>query len=327
MDRLNRHKQDPLSQLLRAIGVHSTVYCLTDFGAPWGFHVGDSAVAKFHLTLQGSAILELDQGQLLKLSPGELVVLPFGSGHTIRDQVRSSEEPSLESILEEHPPSHGRVSYGGRGKHTRLLCGGFALAEALPAQLLAILPTALALDAAGVDASGLDGLLGVLRTAAEDSAPGASAVFSKLADVFLTQALRSYLLVAKGEDPLRSGVLQQPAISAAIELMRNRLEERWTVASLAREVGLSRTLFESRFRGVIGQPPIRFLTRLRLTQAAGYLSTSDATIYAVARRSGYDTEASFSKAFKREFGLPPGAYRRASADRPIIVEMTPQAPA
>ena len=83
---------------------------------------------------------------------------------------------------------------------------------------------------------------------------------------------------------------------------------------------MSRTLFVARFHRLVGQTPIRFLTRLRLSQAAGRLITTDETVYAIAHRAGYETEASFSKAFKRDFGVSPGTYRRQSIERPVIIE-------
>jgi AraC-like DNA-binding protein/mannose-6-phosphate isomerase-like protein (cupin superfamily) len=326
MDRLNRQSEDSLSKLLRLVNVHSSVYCLSDFRAPWGFHVDDSAVAKFHLTLDGRGVVMLDSGERANLEPGELIVLPVGTGHTVRDRSRRSEVPSLDSILTEQPPNLGRLQYGGRGRRTRLLCGGFALSGALPARLLATLPSILKLDAATVSGSGLAGLLDVLRGEADDAQPGATAIFAKAADVFLTQALRRFLLNAERAGVLQIGPLQHPAIARAIELMRSRLDEPWTVSRLANEVGMSRTLFVARFHSLVGQPPIRFLSRLRLSQAAGRLTATDETVYAIARRAGYDTEASFSKAFKREFRLSPGAYRRQSVERPVVIEREAVAP-
>jgi len=98
MDRLNRQAEDSLSKLLRVVNVHSSVYCLSDFRAPRGFHVDDSAVAKFHLTVEGRSVLALDTGERLNLEPGELIALPFGTGHTVRDRFRTSEVPSLTSL-------------------------------------------------------------------------------------------------------------------------------------------------------------------------------------------------------------------------------------
>jgi transcriptional regulator GlxA family with amidase domain len=187
--------------------------------------------------------------------------------------------------------------------------------------LLAALPEVLRLDTETIATSGVDGLLEVLRAEADDAKPGATAVFAKIADVFLTLALRAFLLTAERSGAVQVGPLQHPAIASAIESMRNDLDKEWSVAQLARAAGMSKTLFVARFTSLVGHAPIRFLTRLRLSQSAGYLTTTNLTIYAIARRVGYETEASFSKAFKREFGVAPGMYRRVSAERPIIVEL------
>jgi AraC-like DNA-binding protein/mannose-6-phosphate isomerase-like protein (cupin superfamily) len=320
VDRINQQPEDSLSKLLRVVNVHSTVYCLSDFRAPWSFHVDDSSVAKFHLMLDGRSVLVLDTGDWFKLRPGELIVLPLGTGHTLHDRFRSGEVPSLDSILEATPPTLGQLRYGGQGRRTRLLCGGFALAEALPARLLGLMPAVLRLDAGSLSGSGLVGLVDLICREAEDMQPGANALFAKIADVFLTQVLRTYLLNAERAGSVQVGPLQHPAIARGIELMRNHLDEPWTVTRLAGQVGMSRTLFADRFQTLVGQPPMRFLTRLRLTQSAGNLATTNETLFAIARRAGYETEASFSKAFKREFGIAPGAYRRQSVEQPVVID-------
>jgi AraC-like DNA-binding protein/mannose-6-phosphate isomerase-like protein (cupin superfamily) len=318
MDRLNQHPDDAVSELLRAVKVHSTVYCLSDFRAPWGFRVEDSTVAKFHLVLEGSCVLTLDGGERVAVGGGEFVLLPAGAGHTVRDRP-GSRVRRLDRILAEHPVGDdARLVYGGQGRRTRLLCGGFVLADALPAGLLALLPEVLRLDAAAGELSRwLEPLFGLLREEADGPRPGAAAVFAKLADVFLAQALRSYLAGAPDADLGRLAPLRDPAVAQAVDLLRDRPGQPWTVAALARQVGMSRTLFANRFRAVVGETPIRYLTKARLRQAAGYLATTDEKMYAIARRSGYDSEASFSKAFKRAFGSSPGAYRRESLAKPI----------
>jgi AraC-like DNA-binding protein/mannose-6-phosphate isomerase-like protein (cupin superfamily) len=319
VDRLNRQSEDSLSKLLRVINVQSTVYCLSEFRAPWGFHVEHSAVAKFHLTLSGKCVLALDNGDRFTVNEGEVIVLPLGSGHTVQDRFRTTDVPSLESILTENPPTMGRLRYGGRGRSTRLLCGGFALSDALPARLLALLPPVLRFDMRAVGASGVAALVDVIQAQAEDEQPGAPAIFAKIADVFLTQVLRTYLLTAESSGAIQVGPLQHPAIASAIELMRKHMDRPWTVPELAREVGMSRTLFVTRFSHLVGHPPMRFLTRLRLSQVAGDLATTNQTLFAIARRAGYETEASLSKAFKREFGVAPGVYRRQSLEHPVVI--------
>jgi AraC-like DNA-binding protein len=132
--------------------------------------------------------------------------------------------------------------------------------------------------------------------------------------------LRTYLLNAERAGTVQIGPLQHPAIATGLELMRNHLDEPWTVARLAQEVGMSRTLFADRFQALVGHPPMQFLTRLRLSQSAGHLATTSETLFAIARRAGYETEASFSKAFKREFGVAPGVYRRQSVEEPVVID-------
>ena len=145
-------------------------------------------------------------------------------------------------------------------------------------------------------------------------------MFTKLADVFLAQALRSYLLGAQDAGLIQLAPLRDPAIAQAVHLLRSRPDKAWTVVDLARTVGLSRTLFTARFRELVGEPPIRYLTKVRLSRAAGYLTTTDHNLSTIARRTGYDSEASLSKAFKREYGTSPGEYRRHRATQPIAID-------
>lgn len=151
MELLTSPRSDDLGALLERINVRSVVYCLSDLGAPWGFRVDGSATAKFHLVLEGQAMLTLDDpgASRVTLAAGELVLLAHGTGHLMQDRGDSSARP-LDHILAEGPADRaGRLTYGGRGPRTSLLCGGFALASGLPEDLLGLLPPLLVLDAAG----------------------------------------------------------------------------------------------------------------------------------------------------------------------------------
>jgi Cupin len=151
MEQLTAPQADELSVLLDQINVRSVVYCLSDLGAPWGLRVDGSATAKFHLVLDGRATLTLDEpgAASAELEAGELALLPHGSGHLLQDGRHSSVRP-LEHILAEAPAGAAeRLEYGGDGPRTTLLCGGFALASALPENLLSLLPPLLVLDTDG----------------------------------------------------------------------------------------------------------------------------------------------------------------------------------
>lgn len=321
MNRLNQHPHDPVSELLRDVRVHSSVYCLSDLRAPWGFRVKDSTAAKFHLVLEGSCVLQLDGGEQVDLGCGDLVLLPTGAGHAVRDRL-GSRVRDLERILNDHPvDGDARLVYGGRGRRTRLVCGGFGLTETLPAGLLALLPPVVCLDGGpGGLGRWLQPLFELLRDEADARQPGAAAVFTKLADVFLAQTLRSYLVAGEETGLVRLAPLQDPAVAEAVHLLHSRPAAPWNVADLARAVGMSRTLFTIRFRELVGETPIRYLTKVRLGRAAGYLAATSHSLSTIARHTGYDSEASLSKAFKREYGSSPGGYRRQSAIQPIVVE-------
>ena len=317
MELLTSPRDDDLSVLLEQINVRSAVFCLSDLGAPWGLRVDESATAKFHLILDGRALLTLDEpgAAPAELSAGELVLLPHGSGHLIQDR-RDSPARLLDDILAGLPAGAAeRLAYGGDGPRTCLLCGGFALASGLPENLLSLLPVVLVLDttSSGVG-RWLEPSFGLLRDEIARDAPGASAVLGKLADVFLTEIVRRYLsgldLMTAAVPPAASG---DPCVGAALLLLRSQPGAPWTVSDLARKVDMSRTAFAARFRELVGEPPMSYLARVRLGHAAGYLSATDKTVRQIAHMVGYETESSLSKAFRRAFGRAPGEYRREQA--------------
>jgi AraC-like DNA-binding protein len=312
MELLNPPRADGLSELLERINVRSVVYCRSDLGAPWGFRVDGSATAKFHLVLAGQATLTLDDPGLApaELAAGDLVLLAHGSGHLMQDR-GGSPAPPLADILAGRSPE--QLTYGGDGPRTGLLCGGFMLAADLNDNPLSLLPPLLVFSSAeaGPARHWLEPVFVLLRDEAARDAPGTTAVLAKVADVFLTEIVRGYL---SGLDALATAVppaaLGDPSVGAALALLRAQPEAPWTVADLARKVGLSRTVLAGRFRELVGEPPMSYLARVRLGQAAGYLSTTDKTVRQIARLVGYESEASLSKAFRQAFGRAPGEYRR-----------------
>jgi AraC-like DNA-binding protein len=317
MDRLNDQPRDMVSDVLQSLSVRSVIYCLSELREPWGFGVEGAQVAKFHLVLSGSCWLELDGHDPTPLAAGELVLLAHGDAHTVRDQPGSPAR-RLDHILADNPPGvDATLTYGGRGATTKLLCGGFGLAEPLPDPVRTLLPRLLLFDAAATGLTWLAPVLTLLQEEANGAEPGAQAIFAKVADVFVAQALRSYLNGSQQAGLLAPGPLLDPAIRRATELMHHQPAHRWTIAELAREAGMSRTAFCTTFTNLVGDPPMRHLARVRLSMAAGHLATTSASIHQIARLAGYDNEASLSKAFKREFGIPPGHYRtRALSTRP-----------
>ncbi|MGH9280875.1 MAG: cupin domain-containing protein [Acidimicrobiales bacterium] len=306
---------DELSAVLRSVNVRSTVFCVSELAAPWGFRVEASASAKFHLLLSGTAVLtvEDDERERVPVTAGDLVLLPHGTGHVVQDQP-ASRVRRLERILLDHPvDDSARMRYGGRGPTTSMLCGGFDTGG-LPADISTLLPRFLVLDGTSTAmARWIGPIFGLLRDERTREPPGSAAVLAKVADVLLTDVLRQFLAETQTRLALARVATVDAAIARAVRLLRTQPGVAWTVASLARDVGMSRTAFAARFRDVVGDSPIAYLAKVRLSHGAGLLATTRRSVAQVARAVGYDNEASFSKAFKRAYGRSPGAFRSERA--------------
>jgi AraC-like DNA-binding protein len=313
MTKLVSPAPDPVSEVLRSFAVRSAILCVSDLRAPWAFRVAGEPVAKFHLVVQGSALLWAGSEEVA-LAEGDLAVLPRGSAHTLAD-ARAVAAPALERLLAEHASSDGtRLRYGGDGARTRLVCGGFSLADGIPESTLARFPRVLRVSRD----EELAPLLGSVRAETERGRPGADAVIAKLADVFLAQALRSWLLAGDKAGLTEPRLILDDSVAKALDILNRRASEQWSLARLAGEVGLSRSALATKFRERVGSSPMRYLSEVRLRTAARQLETGRLTLYEVARGAGYASDASFAKAFRRRFGSSPGRYRDRANERPQI---------
>jgi AraC-like DNA-binding protein len=302
---------DPVSEVLRAVRIRSAVYCRSVLGAPWGFGVTADGNPAFHVVTTGTCWLEVDgEPDQLPLTAGDLVVLPTGRRHWLRDDP-ATPATELEELLATTPPDeHHRLRYGGRGSRTGLLCGGFALEGGAAHPVLRVLPaTVLIRGVNGHPVPWLAATLALLSAETASAAPGAEEVVSRLADALLAQALRVALAELQSSDGAGVLALRNRQMATAIELIHRRPDHAWTVGELAAEVALSRSAFSARFRQLIGESPKRYITRTRLAHAATLLQQTDASLAEIALKVGYGTEFSFAKAFKRAFGIAPGTYR------------------
>jgi AraC-like DNA-binding protein len=305
------HPSDPISQILRLIRIRSTVYCRSLMSAPWGFGVESHGNPAFHVVTAGSCWLEVEsESTQLALQTGDLVILPTGHRHWMRDDP-DSPTTELEEILARTPlDEHRRLHYGDGGPRTALLCGGFALDGGDAHPILRALPAVLHIrGVAERPVPWLAATLALLSAETTSNAPGAEEVVSRLADGLLTQALRVALTALDCSDEASVLALRDPQIAAAIGLVHRQPERAWTIGELAAEVALSRSAFATRFRRLVGESPKRYITRTRLAHAATLLHESDAPLAQIAAAAGYGTEFSFSRAFKRTFGIAPTAYR------------------
>ena len=259
MELLSDFDADPVTEVLRAVRIRSTVYCRSVMGAPWGFGVTGHGNPAFHVVTTGTCWLEVDgEPDQLPLDAGDLVVLPTGRRHWLRDDP-ATPATELEELLAGTPlDERRRLHHGGRGPRTGLLCGGFALEGGATHPTLRVLPAVVLIRGVnGHPVPWLAATLALLSAETASAAPGAEEIVSRLADALLAQALRVALAELESSDGAGVLALRDPRMAAAIELIHRRPEHAWTVGELAAEVALSRSVFSARFRQLVGEPPKR----------------------------------------------------------------------
>jgi AraC family transcriptional regulator, alkane utilization regulator len=311
---------DALSDVLAAIRLDGAVYIKAEFKAPWcvetqyGLHTAASRLPRsdhivfFHLLTDGSCKARLvDGSEEFEVAAGDLLLFPHDHRHLLGTDLTLSPAPvgsdAIEGLIE--------MRWGGDGEATRFICGYLACDRRACRALLGPLPAMLCIPLGDISKSGwLADLLhlGVQESLAKQ--PGSQSLLAKLSEPAFIEALRRY---AQSKPPDLKGWLaglQDPHVGRALALLHGDPKRAWTVDELAREVALSRSALAERFTEMIGAPLMQYLTQWRLTLAAQALRAGSDGIARIAERSGYDSEAAFTRAFKREFGVPPTVWRK-----------------
>jgi AraC-like DNA-binding protein len=251
------------------------------------------------------------------MSAGDFVVFPRADLHVIRDAPSTRPLGLIELLSTSPPAANGELVAGGDGPVARLVCGGlrFESFEANP--LLAALPPVIFVKGRG-DGGGEWLRLTVQHVFDElDSGrAGMDVVIGRLADILFIGAVRNH--VEESLESAQTGwfaAVRDQKIGPAIALLHSQPSRQWTVEALADGVALSRSAFASRFTHLVGEPPLRYLTRVRLDNAARRLSRSNEKLSVIAGSAGYDSAAAFTRAFQRHLGMTPGEYRRAHLGR------------
>ncbi|MFC6018449.1 AraC family transcriptional regulator [Plantactinospora solaniradicis] len=301
---------DVLSDAITAMRTGLPHSSRTAKSAPWGLRFGASDGAGFHVVLQGSCwLIPPDGPGPVALAPGDVVFLPHGRGHGLADDpatplVDVVQGPDRAWVLSEDVPP-------GAGPTTLMLCGAYQLNRSRFHPLLTGLPDVVHLPARIGAHPALRAAVDLLGGELERPGPGSDAVVPALLDTLLLYILRAWLQDHAVAATGWAAALGDPAIAEALHAMHHDPAQPWTVEELGARAGLSRAAFARRFTTLVGQPPLAYLTWWRMTIASRLLAANgDITLRLVAQRSGYSSEFAFAKAFTREFGTPPGRYRR-----------------
>ena len=302
---------DTLTNVLRDLRLESSFYARSELRAPWGLSFSVKDGPSFHVIVTGQCWLRIETERIL-LEAGDIVLLPRGQEHQIADIPEGDAVPLSALPSQRVGQNVALLCYGGDGPAALLICGGVRFAGPLIHPLMDLLPSVLLLRCEEHKGAytWLDTTLKMLAAEALSARPGGVAVMTRLTDILVLQTVRAWLERDKGQQLGWLGALSDPDIGKALALIHRRGTEPWTVASLANEVHLSRSVFSERFSRLVGMSPMQYVTRQRMSLACSWLREERISASEAAHRLGYSSEAAFSRAFKRHLQMPPGVFRR-----------------
>ncbi len=329
---------DALSGVLKAVRLTGAVYVEAELRAGWSYLTPPPEIiggllmpeadhiAPYHLVTEGRCTAALPDGESVLLETGDLVLFPRGDRHVLASahaegatrQTVAVKAEDLRALLR-----RGEVlplRHGSGGEVTRIACGYLACDRRLSQQVLGNLPRMLHVSMGGSEIAAWV-RSSVRLSVAESSAPraGGELMLAKLSELLFVEAIRQYVeALPEGQAGWLAG-LRDRYVGRALALLHDRPAHPWTVDELGRSVGLSRSALAQRFNELVGQPPMQYLTQWRLGLAAQLLRASDRPVAQVADEVGYESEAAFNRAFKRELGVPPAAWRRGTLARESAV--------
>lgn len=315
---------DALSDVLRVIHLKGGVFLHAVFTSPWCVSTrvnpedcgplleGAEHLMLFHYVVEGCLTAQIPNGPPMQIEAGEVVILPRNDEHLLGSHLDLPPVPTRDIVPTSHAGGLHTIRHGGGGEQTRFVCGFLGCDRIAGNPLLDALPPLLRFDAR-------QGSAGIWMTSSIEFAArevgsgraGSATVLAKLSELLFVEALRHYV---EGVSDAQTGWLaglKDPFVSRALSLLHGQVALDWTVDTLGREVGLSRSALAERFTRLIGEPPMRYLARWRIQVAANLLRNSDASLVRIAEQVGYDSEPAFNRAFKRNFGVPPATWRKS----------------
>ncbi len=317
---------DMLSDLLESMHVTGMVLFRAEFREPWCvtsvdsgqmaamLALGSSRVIPFHIIGSGSCRIELPEREPMRLNSGDAVLLPYGGVHRLSGGDATA-PVHIGQLLPQLPwAGMPLVEHGGAGGATSVICGFIRCDELLFHPVLRHLPDVLHITP---DTTPADHWLAttIRHTVTEASKPqpGWRSMLPRLTELMFVEILRKHMQGLSADEVGWFAAYNDAVVGSALKLLHAAPLEDWNLESLARGVGVSRTVLSERFNHFLDQPPMQYLAHWRLQLAAKHLKSSELPIKIIADHARYESEAAFSRAFKRRFGVPPGDWRRRQA--------------
>jgi len=305
---------DLLSEVLQDLRLTRATYGRSELSAPWGIDIPYREGIRFHFVAEGSCWMLTSAHQPVSLDAGDVVLLPHGTAHVIADQ--PSRRPK--SLAEIGPQLVGNATYrlrtGGGGARSLIVCCTIGFEGPTAHPLIELLPDVMLVRRSKTHDPALPMLLNLMATEVAGERIGAATIMARLADIVVTRIIRTWVETQPADLTVWLAAVRDPQIGLALARIHRNPGESWSVDSLANVARLSRSIFSERFTALLGVSPARYLLQWRMRLAAAWLRNEHMTVAQVASLLGYESDASFSRAFKRFIGVAPSAFRPRAAD-------------
>jgi len=304
---------DPLGEALHSLHMSGTFYCRSNLTAPWGIDLPPMPEClMFHVVTKGHCWVEFPNGAQQRLNTGDLALVPHGQGHSIVDDLKTSPIDIFKLERGAISSRYELLTHGGGGSPSHIICGAVRVADPAAQRVVGLLPKMIVMQTNTPENEWLLGTIRMMMTEAESLKPGGDTIITRVSDILVVQAIRHWL----ENDPLAKtgwlGALNDEQIGRAIALIHRQPTELWSVELLAEKVGMSRSAFAKRFMDLVGEPPMQYVRKWRFQVAKGWLCTTDMSLAEMAKQLGYESEATFNRAFKKFTGQTPGSIRRSA---------------
>ena len=306
---------DPLGETLYQLRLDGSLYALSELTAPWGIDMPAlPGKMMFHIVTSGSCWLQTADTKAIELQPGSLVLLPHGLGHRLLAEPESDSLPFFQLPVKQINERFESLHYGGGGALTRITCCVINFDYAAGQQLINQLPAVLHIKSMDTDIDNwLQQSLRFLAREARQPKAGGQTIMANLADILLIQAIRNWIDSAPEASQGWLAALRDKQIGNALVAIHRAPGNTWSVELLAKQVGLSRSGFSARFSQLVGQSVMQYVTAWRMLLAKGKLLQGKISLAELSEQLGYQSEAAFSRAFKRTVGVSPATIKQAPA--------------
>lgn len=305
-------RDEPIGKVLDSLHMESVFFTQSSLTSPWAMSMPPMHnCMMFHMVLSGEA--EFCEGASIeKLGQGDFILFPKGEGHTLSDGICRTFTPLSDLPIKAVTERFETLTYGGKGERTQMICGVMLFQHPLAIKLLGILPSHIVIKNEEKAASNIVTKLShLLEIETSELDVGAEAVIARLADILVVTAMRQYLSKLSEDETGWLGALEDDRIGKALTIIHDNPEHHWGLEELAHNVGMSRTSFAQQFKRLVGNTPMEYLTEWRMSLAYSKLQLTKDTMLTIALDIGYQSEAAFSRAFKKVMGKTPNEIRKA----------------